>query len=57
MLFFSLKTYALRRKFAKKFVLPPYDLSNASVRAKLFNPPPQKKTSDSKQLLSMKTQS
>ena len=60
MLFFSLKTYALRRKFAKKFVLPPYDLSNASVRAKLFTPPPtppQKKKSDSKQLLSMKTQS
>ena len=57
MLFFSLKTYALRRKFAKKFVLPPYDLSNASVRAKLFTPPPKKKTSDSKQLLSMKTQS
>ena len=58
MLFFSLKTYALRRKFAKKFVLPPYDLSNASVRAKLFTPPPPpKKKSDSKQLLSMKTQS
>ena len=56
MLFFSLKTYALRRKFTKKFVLPPYDLSNASVRAKLFTPPPKKK-SDSKQLLSMKTQS
>ena len=57
MLFFSLKTYALRRKFAKKFVLPPYDLSNASVRAKLFTTPPPQKKSDSKQLLSMKTQS
>lgn len=46
--FFSLKAYALRYKFSKKCVLPPYDLSNASLRAKL---------SYSKQLLSMKTQS